>query len=124
VDVGDLVVDVRECRSNAGVVAVTLLLVAQHDAAVEPYATHIVPAQEGLVTARFAEVPPGRYAVSVMHDEDGDGELDVGPGGLPLEGVGFTHDPAVDAGSPDPSDVAFSHGRGESLVRVTLNYLS
>ena len=42
-------------------------------------------------TARFAPVPYGTYAVSVFHDEDGDGKLDANFLGMPKEGVGTSN---------------------------------
>ena len=43
----------------------------------------------GTIGARFTvpELIPGTYAVSVVHDEDGDRELDTGLFGIPVEGV-------------------------------------
>lgn len=38
-------------------------------------------------------LPPGRYAASVLHDENRSGEMDRGFGGLPLEGYGVTNNP-------------------------------
>jgi uncharacterized protein (DUF2141 family) len=38
-------------------------------------------------------LPPGKYAASVLHDENRSGEMDRGIGGLPLEGYGVTNNP-------------------------------
>ena len=38
-------------------------------------------------------LPPGRYAASVLHDENRSGDMDRGIGGLPLEGYGVTNNP-------------------------------
>ncbi|MEA2709886.1 MAG: hypothetical protein QOF78_2487 [Phycisphaerales bacterium] len=38
-------------------------------------------------------LPPGRYGASVLHDENRDGKMDRGFGGLPLEGYGVTNNP-------------------------------
>ena len=38
-------------------------------------------------------LPPGRYAASVLHDENRSGDMDRGFGGLPLEGYGVTNNP-------------------------------
>ena len=32
------------------------------------------------------DVPPGEYAVTVWHDDDGNGEFDYGPDGMPADG--------------------------------------
>lgn len=38
-------------------------------------------------------LPPGRYAASVLHDENRSGDMDRGLGGIPLEGYGVTNNP-------------------------------
>lgn len=40
-----------------------------------------------------ARLPPGRYAASVLHDENRSGDMDRGFGGLPQEGYGVTNNP-------------------------------
>jgi uncharacterized protein (DUF2141 family) len=40
-----------------------------------------------------AHLPPGRYGASVLHDENGNGDMDRGIGGIPLEGYGVTNNP-------------------------------
>jgi uncharacterized protein (DUF2141 family) len=40
-----------------------------------------------------AHLPPGKYAASVLHDENRSGDMDKGFGGLPLEGYGVTNNP-------------------------------
>lgn len=43
----------------------------------------------------FTDLAPGIYAIKVMHDENGNGRLDVGPSGVPVEGYGFSNNPQV-----------------------------
>src|SRR5258705_3117910 len=38
-------------------------------------------------------LPPGRYAAGVLHDENRNGKMDKGIGGIPLEGYGVTNNP-------------------------------
>ena len=61
------------------------------------------------VKVTFPNVAPGSYAVSVQHDEDGDGKLKTNFIGMPKEGVGVSNNPG---GIP-------SFGKAE--VRVTGN---
>src|SRR5688572_10968186 len=42
------------------------------------------PAAAGRVQLRFAGVAPGRYALSTVHDEDGDGRTEIPPEGFAL----------------------------------------
>ena len=64
-------------------------------------ATVSLAIQKGRATAIFADLPYGDYAVSVLHDEDGDGQMATGLLGTPREGFGFSGYP----------DYRFGHSR-------------
>jgi uncharacterized protein (DUF2141 family) len=49
-----------------------------------------VPAKRGTVVARFNNLPRGRYAVAVWHDENANNRVDTNALGLPKEGYGFS----------------------------------
>lgn len=51
------------------------------------------------------DLPPGRYAVKLFHDENGNGELDSNVVGLPTEGYGFSNN-AGRFGPPSFEDAA------------------
>ena len=45
-------------------------------------------------TVRFtADLPPGKYAASVLHDENNSGEMDSNFANVPTEGYGVTNNP-------------------------------
>lgn len=52
-----------------------------------------LPARDG-AAATFENVAPGRYAVIVVHDEDGNGEMTKTFVGLPVEGFGTSNNPS------------------------------
>ena len=56
----------------------------------------------------FEDLPPGRYAIAVFHDENGNAMFDQGLFGIPLEGFGFSRDAEVMFGSPSFDDAAFA----------------
>jgi uncharacterized protein (DUF2141 family) len=39
------------------------------------------------------DLPPGVYAVSILHDENGNGDMDFNLAGVPKEGCGVTNNP-------------------------------
>jgi uncharacterized protein (DUF2141 family) len=49
-------------------------------------------ARAGLVEFRLRNVQPGRYAIAVFHDTNGNGKLDRSFIGLPQEPYGFSND--------------------------------
>ena len=57
----------------------------------KPVATAGVKAEKGGVTYTFKNVPPGTYAVGVVHDENDNGKLDTNFLGIPKEGYGFSN---------------------------------
>jgi len=50
-----------------------------------------LPAKPGTVVLKFTGVPAGRYAISVLHDEDSNGKLATNLLGVPREGVGISN---------------------------------
>jgi uncharacterized protein (DUF2141 family) len=52
-------------------------------------------ANKGEVTHVFEGLPPGKYAVMVIHDENENGKLDSNFLGIPSEGYGFSQNPRV-----------------------------
>jgi uncharacterized protein (DUF2141 family) len=40
----------------------------------------------------FEAIPPGTYALAVIHDENSNGKLDTDLLGIPTEGYGFSND--------------------------------
>lgn len=69
---------------------------------------------------RLRNVPPGRYAVQLFQDLDGDGSLALSPRGVPREPVGFSNNPALIRGKPEPAQCLFVHGSGDTPIEVHL----
>jgi uncharacterized protein (DUF2141 family) len=72
----------------------------------------------------FTGVKPGRYAVSVLHDENGNGELDkYWLFGIPKEGYGVSNNKTYATHAPRFEESAFAiGGEPELLLKVTLRY--
>ena len=61
------------------------------------------PAQNGTVTLTFTNVAPGTYSLSVMHDANGDYQMQREANGKPLEGWAMHNGAAVAAGHGAPT---------------------
>ena len=83
--------------------------------------TAIVPASKP--EARFGALPQGRYAISVLHDENGNGRADKTLGLIPREGFGFSRDAPVRMGPPKFEAAAFPIDGGEVMQTVRMRYL-
>ena len=92
----DLTVKVDDIRSDKG-----QLMLAVYDSAAgwagkaKPVAAQALEVTGDNVIFHFDELAAGTYAVSVMHDENGNGTLDTNFVGMPVEGYGFSNDPKV-----------------------------
>ena len=48
---------------------------------------------DGKTVTFTADLPPGKYAASVLHDENRSGDMDKNLAGIPTEGYGVTNNP-------------------------------
>lgn len=69
---------------------------------------------------RLDNVPPGRYAIQVFQDSNGNGLLDQGRRGIPLEPVGLSSNPPLLNGKPPPTDSLFEHGTADTQLHIRL----
>lgn len=67
----------------------------------------------------FGDLPPGAYAVSVVHDENGNGKLDSNLVGLPVEKYGFSNNPVL-FGPPGFKDARFEVNGASQSVAITV----
>jgi uncharacterized protein (DUF2141 family) len=69
-------------------------------------------------------VKPGSYAISVIHDENKNNELDMRwlPYPKPKEGSGASRDPETKVGPPKWEAAKFDVGPGGTSVNVTIKY--
>lgn len=70
----------------------------------------------------FGRVPAGRYAVSLIHDENGNGKLDTSLM-IPREGYGFSRDAAVRFGPPSFNRAAVDIGGENVRLAIHMRYL-
>jgi uncharacterized protein (DUF2141 family) len=70
----------------------------------------------------FEGLTPGRYAIAVFHDLNGNGELDMIPPGLPTEPYGFSNDVGRFR-PPDFEAALVGVGEGRTTVVVNLGRL-
>ncbi|MEM6525698.1 MAG: DUF2141 domain-containing protein [Bacteroidota bacterium] len=64
-------------------------------------------------------LPKGEYAVSVLHDENKNGDLDFGGMG-PVEGYGFSNNPNAAFGPAKYADAKFEI-EGDTVLTIKLN---
>ena len=82
-----------------------------------------VRAHEGRLVLVFENVRPGRYAIALLHDENGNGRADRALGMMPKEGFGFSRDASVRMGPPRFEEAAFDLGNGGRAVEIRMRYM-
>jgi uncharacterized protein (DUF2141 family) len=71
---------------------------------------------------RFEQLPYGTYAVSVLHDENGNGVVDKNFLGMPKEGSGASNNPEPGFGPPAFGAASFALKDPLCKIRVTIQY--
>jgi uncharacterized protein (DUF2141 family) len=79
-----------------------------------------IPGKVAEVT--LSGVPAGRYAVSVLHDENGDFQLQTDWMGRPKEGWGVSNDARGRFGPPSFDDAAFDLAGRPDTLEIHLEY--
>lgn len=79
-------------------------------------------APDAIAECRFEDLPAGVYAVAIMHDENGNTQLDTNLLGIPTEGYGFSNDARGVLGPPSFSAAAFSYDGGSQRVGIQARY--
>ncbi|MBU1285867.1 MAG: DUF2141 domain-containing protein [Gammaproteobacteria bacterium] len=69
---------------------------------------------------RLIDLAPGRYAIQLYQDSNGNGQLDQGRRGIPLEPVGFSANPQLLNGKPAPRDSQFEHSTADTQLHIRL----
>ncbi len=82
----------------------------------------VVPAAER-VELLFTGVKPGRYAVALLHDENGNGKADRSMGMMPKEGFGFSRDAKVQMGPPSFTSAAFDFAGSGTTLTIRMRYM-
>jgi uncharacterized protein (DUF2141 family) len=80
-----------------------------------------VDAVAGKVEVRFEDVPYGKYAACVLHDENRNGLFDMRLF-IPLEGWAASRDPRAFFGPPRFEDAAFTTDGAEAIITVRMRY--
>jgi uncharacterized protein (DUF2141 family) len=88
------------------------------------YATNIMVIKIRDTQARcdFLDIPPGTYALAVVHDENMNGKLDTNLLGIPREGYGFSNDARGLLGAPSFSAGSFKYDGQNLGLEISLHY--
>jgi uncharacterized protein (DUF2141 family) len=77
----------------------------------------------GRASVNLGDVPPGEYAVAVVHDENSNNQLDTSWIGIPQEGIGASNNARGRMGPPKYRDARFEVGADGTTQNITMMYL-
>ena len=81
------------------------------------YRGKIVKVANNKAVLTFEGLPNGFYAVTVIHDEDGNEDLTTNFLGIPKESIGASNDAPARFGPPKWNDAMFEIKNGQTLIK-------
>lgn len=116
-------VDLTALRSTRGSIQACLTRSAAHfpNCKTDPDALQRT-VSASVQRVQFKDIPVGRYAVSVFHDENSNQKLDTLVG-IPKEGFGFSRNPVIRFGPPRFDKVTIQLPPGFTRTSVRMQYL-
>lgn len=85
----------------------------------------IVKASKDGVIVVFENIKPGSYAISVIHDENENKDLDQNKIGIPKEGFGFSNNAMGKMGPPSFKEASFeiASDSKDTVITIELKYM-
>lgn len=119
----NLKVTITRLHSNQGVVLISLF---KEGNGYPDDATKAVGKEKGYIVEKsstiiFKSVPPGSYAIAILHDENNNQKMDKNILGIPKEGYGFSNNVSGAFGPPSYKKASFNHtasGLTEILIKT------
>jgi uncharacterized protein (DUF2141 family) len=119
----DLTVTVSGIRNASGSVSAGIFnSEASFAKASQALASFRIKATPGNVGFTVHDLPPGQYAVTAYHDENGNGTLDFDPTGIPTEGYGVSNDAREPLAPPRFAKAAFELRDQNKSVIINIGY--
>jgi uncharacterized protein (DUF2141 family) len=81
-----------------------------------------VSIKDNAAVCSFGGLAPGKYALVVFHDENGNGKFDRNWLGLPKEGYAFSNNVRPVFSPPPFRAAAFDYAGGDQWLTVTMRY--
>ena len=81
------------------------------------------PIVKGAAKFTFTNLPYGNYAISAIHDTNGDTKLNSNFLGIPTEGVGFSNNVTVKTSAPSFNDAQFFLSAPKTDLVIKMQYL-
>ncbi|MEM9857016.1 MAG: DUF2141 domain-containing protein [Bacteroidota bacterium] len=121
-NLGEIEITIKNIKSQKGVLIVALFENEDSFLKKSFQVKTIAPSEAGKPIV-FAEIPEGKYAVSVIHDENENGELDTNWAGIPKEPFGFSRKSMGNFGPPSFEDTYIQVKEGTTKATVKMKVI-
>jgi uncharacterized protein (DUF2141 family) len=117
-----LEIQVNQAKSDKGMIRVLIFSKENGfpDQPEKAFKSLSVPPKNKAALFSVTELPVGKYAVSVIHDEDGDGKLNTNAVGYPTEKFGFSNNPKIYFSAPTFDKAAFEFRSEKRRIEINL----
>lgn len=116
-------IEIRNFENNKGQTLVGLYN-SENSFMNKGYKRNAVKISNKKAVLTFDDLPDGNYAITVVHDEDGNEDLSTNFLGIPKEGIGTSNDAPARFGPPKWKDAMFEVKNGQTLkMKINLKYI-
>ncbi len=117
----DLSIEIKNYKSDQGEVFIALW--DNENGFPNDYQTasenHIIKISDKNVLT-IKDLPEGKYAIAIFHDQNSDGKLNTNSVGIPKEGFGFSNNPKILFGPPSFKKAQFEITSVDKKIAIQL----
>jgi uncharacterized protein (DUF2141 family) len=124
---GDLALNIDGVKDNTGsVIGAVYVSKATFMDKTKAIQLFKIGAAPGQVKYVLHDLPAGRYAISICHDANNNGQMDKNFLGAPLEGFGFSNNPEVTitTGPPGFGQAVFAYDGQNQTMTIKMTYMN
>ena len=114
-----LTIQIKGFRSEEGKLVIALFN-SKKDFTKKAIQNASLPIKDGLSRWSVKTLAPGRYAIALYHDANGNGRMDKNFFGVPREDYGFSRDAKPSFGPPKWQDAVFEVKAGENSQAIKI----
>lgn len=118
---GDIILEFDNLKNQKGKILILLFSSKDgfpEDAGKSRYSANIAPNKTHIIK----ELPFGKYALAVVHDEDNNGKMNLNFLGIPKEGYSFSNSKGNGLERPNFQKAEFLHNKLETKMKVRFIY--
>lgn len=117
-------VDVTNLRNNNGFVLLSLFKDGEGypDNSEKAFKKLKAGISDKKATAIFSDIPPGQYAIAILHDENNDQKINKNSLGKPKEGYGFSNNVIGAFGPPAFKRASFRYNGTSITITIKTRY--